>query len=94
MKTIVYLVFSLFVLSANGQQKIFSVYFQNDEYQLDADDIQIIQEAAAFVAQPGITASGIQINGYTDAPATADYNVALSHKRALPVNPKSNRILK
>ena len=85
MKTIVYLVFSLFVLSANGQQKIFSVYFQNDEYQLDADDIQIIQEAAAFMAQPGITASGIQINGHTDAPATADYNVALSNKRALVV---------
>lgn len=85
MKTVFYLVFSLFVLSANGQQKLFSVYFQNDEYQLDADDIQIIQEAAAFVAQPGITTTAIQINGFTDAPATADYNVALSHKRATVV---------
>lgn len=56
------------------------VNFDFDKYDIRADAVPILEEAAkALKAEPDIT---VQVNGYTDAIGSADYNQRLSERRA------------
>ncbi len=93
MKTLLYLTFTLAYLSAAGQQKINSVYFENDEFTLDATDKVVISEFASFMLTQKESVTGIDIIGYTDTFARSEYNVVLSEKRALSVKQELEQLL-
>jgi len=85
MKTLLYLTIMLAYFSATGQQRINSVYFENDEFELDAADKVVISEFASFILSQKESVTAIQIIAYTDTFATLNYNVILSEKRAMSV---------
>lgn len=86
MKFIATLLFSLTAILAHGQEKYFSVYFENDKYEPDARGIQVILDIATFIQQPDIVIHEVQMHGYTDAPASELYNIQLSKNRVEAVN--------
>ena len=56
------------------------VFFDTDQFNIDADDQQILQSQAQWIARyPGVT---VVIEGHADERGTRDYNLALGERRA------------
>jgi peptidoglycan-associated lipoprotein len=56
------------------------VYFDYDQYNLDATDIRALQGQVAWLKQYG--GARVQIEGHADERGTAEYNIALGARRA------------
>ena len=56
------------------------VYFDYDQYNLDATDIRALQGQVAWMKQFG--GARVQIEGHADERGTSEYNIALGARRA------------
>jgi len=56
------------------------VYFDYDQYNLDADDIRALQGQTSWLKQ--YARSKVQIEGNADERGTREYNIALGARRA------------
>lgn len=71
----------LAVASAKAQSPdVFTVYFGFDQSSLDAAAMQVIDQAATRYTQTG--SANVVVAGYTDRSGSAEYNQALSARRA------------
>jgi peptidoglycan-associated lipoprotein len=60
------------------------VYFDYDQYNLDATDIRALQGQVAWLKQFG--GARVQIEGHADERGTSEYNIALGARRANAVS--------
>jgi outer membrane protein OmpA-like peptidoglycan-associated protein len=70
----------------------FLVYFDTDQATLGPGATQVVTEAAQAYQQTG--AAQIEVIGYTDTTGSAEYNLALSQRRAETVADERRPVLK
>ncbi len=67
------------------EEKLQTVYFEYNSYELSMESQDNLQTAAEFLKSPASRNSRIKITGHADERGTSQYNMALGEKRAVAV---------